>query len=91
MIMSMLTVAAVFFIIWWTVLFIVLPLGYRSQEEEGEVTIGTSESAPTRFRGARVLLLTTAISIAIHLGYYLLSSHFGFGIADIPNIVPDFE
>ena len=89
--MSLLTVAAVFFIIWWTVLFIVLPLGYRSQEEDGEVALGTVESAPTRFRGGRVLLLTTVISIAVHAGYYLVSSYFGFGIADIPNIVPDFR
>ncbi|MBW6420372.1 DUF1467 family protein [Rhizobium sp. XQZ8] len=89
--MSLLTVAAVFFIIWWTVLFIVLPLGYRSQEEDGEVALGTSESAPTKFRGGKVLLLTTVISIAIHVGYYLLSSYFGVGIADIPNIVPDFQ
>jgi predicted secreted protein len=89
--MSLLTVAAVFFIIWWTVLFIVLPLGYRSQEEEGEVMLGTVESAPKAFRGGRVLLMTTVISIVIHLGYYAITTYFGFGIADIPNILPSFE
>ena len=89
--MPLLTIGAVFFIIWWTVLFIVLPLGYRSQEEEGIVTNGTSESAPTRFRGARVLLITTVLSIAIHGGYYMITTHYGVGVADIPNIVPDFE
>ncbi len=89
--MSLLTVAAIFFILWWTVLFIVLPLGYRSQEEEGEITIGTVESAPARFRGGRILLLTTVISVALYGGYYLASTYLGVGIADIPNIVPSFE
>jgi predicted secreted protein len=89
--MPLLTVAAIFFILWWTVLFIVLPLGYRSQHDEGEVTAGTVESAPAQFRGGRVLLLTTLISVTLYVGYYALSSYFGIGIANLPNIVPDFQ
>jgi predicted secreted protein len=89
--MSFLTVAAIFFILWWTVLFMVLPLGYRSQQDEGEVAAGTVASAPSQFRGGRVLLLTTAISVLLYGGYYLLSQYFGLGIGDIPNIMPDFK
>jgi predicted secreted protein len=89
--MSLLTVAAIFFILWWTVLFMVLPLGHRSQQDDGEVAMGTVASAPTRFRAGRVLLLTTAISILLYGGYYLLSRYFGIGIASIPNIMPDFK
>lgn len=89
--MPYLTVAAIYFILWWTVLFIVLPLGYRSQQEEGEVTLGTVESAPARFRGGRVILLTTTISAAIYLAYHLAAVYFGLGIGSIPNIVPSFE
>ncbi|RWX78827.1 DUF1467 family protein [Neorhizobium lilium] len=89
--MPLLTVAAIFFVLWWTVLFIVLPLGYRSQAEDGEITLGTIESAPARFRGGRVLLLTTVISVVLYGGYYLLSSYFGVGVANIPNIVPSFD
>lgn len=88
--MPILTVAAIYFILWWTVLFIVLPLGYRSQREEGEVTLGTVESAPAKFRGGRVVLLTTLISAAIYLAYHLASVYFGFGIGSIPDIVPRF-
>lgn len=89
--MPLLTVVAIFFILWWTVLFIVLPLGYRSQAEDGEITLGTVESAPARFRGGRVLMLTTVISIILYVAYYLVSSYFGVGIANLPNIVPSFE
>ena len=37
---------AIYFIIWWVVLFTVLPFSARSQADEGEVTLGTTHSAP---------------------------------------------
>ena len=37
---------ALFFVIWWTVLFGVLPFGVRSQIEAGEVSAGTDPGAP---------------------------------------------
>ncbi|MBB4350283.1 DUF1467 family protein [Aliirhizobium cellulosilyticum] len=89
--MPILTIVAIYFILWWTVLFMVLPLGYRSQRDEGEVTLGTVESAPAKFRGGRVILLTTVISAAIYLAYHFASVYFGFGIGSIPNIMPSFK
>jgi predicted secreted protein len=37
---------ALFFVIWWTCLFVVLPFGVRSQAEAGEVAVGTEPGAP---------------------------------------------
>jgi len=37
---------ALYFIVWWTALFAVLPFGVRSQHETGEVTLGTEPGAP---------------------------------------------
>jgi len=38
---------AIYFIVWWTVLFAVLPIGVRTSEEAGEKTTpGNAESAP---------------------------------------------
>lgn len=37
---------ALFFIIWWTLLFAVLPFGIRSQVEAGEVVKGSEPGAP---------------------------------------------
>ncbi len=37
---------ALYFIIWWTVLFAILPFGVKSQAETGEVTAGTEPGAP---------------------------------------------
>ena len=44
--MSWTTAAAIYFIIWWTVLFAVLPFGVRSQGESGTVIPGTDPGAP---------------------------------------------
>lgn len=61
---------AVFFIIWWLVLFAVLPFGVQTQEEANEIVPGTSESAPANFRLARVFLITTAVSLVMFAFVY---------------------
>ncbi|MGY6709781.1 MAG: DUF1467 family protein [Rhizobiaceae bacterium] len=80
---------AVFFVIWWVVLFAVLPFGVRTQSENEDITLGTTESAPTLHRMGRALLITTLVSIAITGAFYGLSEA-GYGFDDIPRIIPDF-
>jgi predicted secreted protein len=58
---------AIYIVIWWTVLFAVLPIGVRTQGEDGAIVPGTPESAPTAPRLLRVVLLTTAIATLIFL------------------------
>ena len=56
---SLTTAIAIYFIIWWTVLFAVLPFGVRSQEESGAVAPGTDPGAPAIPRLWRKLIWTT--------------------------------
>jgi predicted secreted protein len=56
---------AVYVVLWWTVLFAVLPIGVRTQGEDGNIVPGTPESAPTAPRFLRILLLTTLITSAV--------------------------
>ena len=42
--------AALYFVLWWLCLFIVLPFGARNQEDAGEVVRGTEPGAPVLFR-----------------------------------------
>ena len=44
--MSWTTILAIYFIVWWLVLFTVLPWGVRSQHEAGDITPGTDPGAP---------------------------------------------
>lgn len=38
---------ALYFVVWWTVLFAVLPFGIRSQAQTGEVVPGSEPGAPS--------------------------------------------
>jgi predicted secreted protein len=88
--MWFLSAFAVYFIIWWITLFAILPIGLRTQADEEEVVLGTVESAPAKFRGGRVIVLTTLVSAAIYGAWLLASTQFGFSLSSIPRIVPDF-
>ena len=61
---------ATYFIIWWLVLFIVLPMGVRDQQEEGEIVPGTPASAPARPQLLKKAILTTVISAVVFAAVY---------------------
>lgn len=81
---------AIYFIIWWLALFIVLPIGLRTQAEENEVVPGSVESAPARFRGLRIFLMTSVLAAIIHAAWYVLSVRMGYGLDSIPQFAPKF-
>lgn len=60
--MSLTLGIALYFIIWWTVLFAVLPFGLRTQDEAGEVVPGTPSSAPATPRLLRLFLINTVVA-----------------------------
>ena len=63
--MSLTLGLALYFIIWWTVLFAVLPIGVRTQGEDGEIVPGTPASAPTAPRLLRIVALNTMVSAVV--------------------------
>jgi len=89
--MTWISFAAVYFIIWWLVLFVTLPFGLKTQDEDGETVLGTVASAPRGPHMLRALLRTTVVSLAIFGFLYVLTHYFGLGIDDIPSFVPDFH
>jgi predicted secreted protein len=62
---SLTTAIAIYFIIWWTVLFAVLPFGVRSQQDSGAVTPGTDPGAPAMPRLWRKLIWTTIMASVV--------------------------
>ena len=88
--MPLFSAFAIYFIIWWLTLFIVLPLGLRTQAEENEIVPGSVESAPARFRAVRVFLMTTVLAAIIQLAWYILSVKLGYGLDSIPQFAPKF-
>jgi predicted secreted protein len=70
--MPVTTALAIFFLIWWVVLFAVLPWGIRSQHEGGEIAPGTDPGAPAVPRLGRKLMWTTLVSALIFAGCYVV-------------------
>ncbi len=57
---------ALYFLIWWTLLFAMLPLARgKTQGETGEVVPGTPASAPSRPRMGRVVLLNSIVAAIV--------------------------
>ncbi|MCO5131117.1 MAG: DUF1467 family protein [Xanthobacteraceae bacterium] len=59
------SVLAIYFVLWWVVLFLTLPFGVRSQHETEETVRGTDPGAPVRTLMARKLIWTTILSAVI--------------------------
>lgn len=66
---------AIFYIGWFISLFVVLPVGVRTQSDEGEIIRGTSAGAPVNARAGRIIALTTIVASAV-FAVILLSMHF---------------
>ena len=56
---------AIYFVMWWIVLFLTLPFGVRSQHEDGEGSPGTDPGAPIASLMGRKLIWTTVLSAVI--------------------------
>ena len=86
--MNWFTGFAVYFIIWWLSLFVVLPFGVRTQEEEGSVTPGTDPGAPVRARFAFKLLANTILAGVLFGAWYWLVYVSGWSFDSLPSIFP---
>ena len=60
---------ALYFVIWWILLFAVLPFGIRSQAESGEVVAGSEPGAPSapalREKAIWTTLLSAVVLVAV--------------------------
>lgn len=89
--MSWVSFTALFFVIWWVVLFAVLPFSMRTQDEDQDVTLGTVSSAPRGPHMLRAMIRTTIVTAVLIGAFYGVTKGLGLGIDDIPHIVPDFS
>jgi predicted secreted protein len=82
---------ALYFIIWWIVLFAMLPIGVRTSEEAGEKTTpGHAESAPHLPNLLPKMVATTVIATVVFAGLYAVIVHHIITLDDIP-FFPRYE
>lgn len=78
---------AIYGIIWWLTLFVVLPFGVKTQEEAGMVNAGTTPSAPVHPQVWRKMAITTVLSAVIFAVIYGTIISTGMGLDDIPFLL----
>ena len=60
--------AALYFVIWWILLFAVLPFGVRSQAESGEIVAGSEPGAPSVPALREKAIWTTLLASVVLVG-----------------------
>lgn len=83
--MSVTSALAIYFIIWWIVLFAVLPWGIRTQQEAGEVVPGSEPSAPARMRFLKIIVANSIVAGVVFAVFYA-AIHSGLTLDDIPFV-----
>jgi predicted secreted protein len=71
------TALAIYFVLWWIVLFVTLPFGVRSQHEDGVGAPGTDPGAPIASQMGRKLIWTTVIAAVVY-GFGMLAYRAGY-------------
>lgn len=79
---------AIYFIIWWLMIFITLPFRMRPQLETGEVVEGTDPSAPAQPQLLKRMIWNTILSLIVFGLYWFVVYYLDFGVDDIPEIIP---
>jgi predicted secreted protein len=76
--MKLTSILAIYLLFWTLALFLVLPFGVRTPEEEGtRAAPGHAESAPNRFNFGKVAL-RASIAAALLTGLYVANYVFGW-------------
>jgi predicted secreted protein len=82
--MKITSALAIYFILWWLALLVVMPFGTVTQEEAGEVEPGTVPSAPARPMIARRLIAATVLAGIVFAVYYVIWTYELISLDDLP-------
>ena len=65
------TAIAIYFVVWWIVLFAILPLGVKNAHEAGETTLeGNEPGAPVDPQLGRKAIITSLVSAVVFVMIY---------------------
>jgi len=84
--MSWVSIIAIYFVVWWVMIFAVIPFGMRTQAEEGEIVPGSVASAPVRPMLVRKAIWTSIVSAIVVFGLWVLFDVYGVTIASLADM-----
>lgn len=87
--MPIVTAIAIYFILWWVCLFLVLPWGIRGQHEDGDIVKGSEPGAPTVPNMKRKVIYTSILSAIIWVVIFVVIKFQLVSLDSIP-LIPDF-
>ena len=83
--MNLASAIAIYFIIWWLVLFLVLPFGIRNAHDTGEtVEAGNEPGAPVKPRLLQKALITTLLATVVFAIFYLAQTRGFLSLESLP-------
>jgi predicted secreted protein len=85
--MSIATSIAIYFLIWWVLLFAVLPWGVRSQHESGPHAQGTDPGAPAIPMLRRKLIWTTIAAAVVFAIWQVIYSYRLITVDDLAKLL----
>jgi predicted secreted protein len=79
------TAIAIYFVVWWIVLFAILPIGVKNADEAGESVLeGNEPGAPVEHQMGKKALITTVVSVFVFaLIYFALQYGWHWVVEDI--------
>jgi predicted secreted protein len=89
--MSLASAIAIYFIIWWLVLFLVLPFGIRNAHDTGDtVEEGHEPGAPVNPRLIQKAVITTLLATLVFAIFYLAQTRGFLSLESLPfyNMMP---
>ncbi len=81
--MTITSALVLFAVIWFMLLFMALPLGQKSQQEEGERVPGTPDSAPVDPMIGKKMFWVTVITVILWVPLVLFISYGPLSVKDI--------
>lgn len=63
--MSLVGAVAIYFILWWMCMLIVVPFGVRTQADEDRVVPGSEAGAPVKTRLWRKMMVATLLALIV--------------------------
>jgi predicted secreted protein len=81
--MPVVSAVVLYAIMWFVVMFVVLPFRLRTQADDGEIVPGTHAGAPVNFRVGRTMLIVTAWTTLAWGAVVLFVVFSGLGVRDI--------
>ncbi len=85
--MGIVTGIAIYFVIWWTTLFITLPFRVKSQLEAGEVVPGSDAAAPVNPQLGKRMFWNTVLSGIVFFLFWFIFYYLDYGLKDFPEVI----